>query len=324
MAERGGVITGVGTYLPEGLVTNDDLSKLMDTNDEWIVERTGIKTRYWSDMTTAQLATEACRQAMERADLGPKDIDLLILATCSPDFILPGSSALVQESLGLQCGAFDLGAACSGYVYSMVAAHGFLQMGMNRVMVVGSEQLSKIIDHHDRGTAILFGDGAGATIIEATAGEGSLLGWDLGVDGSAANALYKTYHEFTQMDGKEVFRRAVRAMVDSAEKALERAKMTMDDIDWVIPHQANIRIIQAACDRLKWPMERTSTNVRDVGNTSGASIPLALDRDLSAGNIKPGDHVLMCGFGAGMTWASAVLRWGGVVRDGAHGAAAYA
>jgi 3-oxoacyl-[acyl-carrier-protein] synthase-3 len=323
MAERGGVITGVGTYLPEGLVTNDDLSALMDTSDQWIVERTGIRTRHWSDEPTSKLATEACRRAMEAAGVGPRDIDLLILATCSPDFILPGSSALVQDALGLQCGAFDLGAACSGYVYSMVAAHGFLNMGMNRVLVVGSEQLSRIIDHHDRGTAILFGDGAGATVIEAVPGEGGLLGWDLGVDGSAAKALYKEYDDFTKMDGKEVFRRAVRAMVDSAERALERAKMTMDDIDWVIPHQANIRIIQAACDRLKWPMERTSTNLVDVGNTSGASIPLALSKELELGNIAPGDHVLMCGFGAGMTWASAVLRWGGVTREGGHGLAAH-
>jgi 3-oxoacyl-[acyl-carrier-protein] synthase-3 len=324
MAERGGIITGVGTYLPSGLVTNDDLTALMDTSDEWITERTGVKTRYWSDEPTSKLATEACRAAMAQAGVGPNDIDLLILATCSPDYILPGSSAMVQEALGLQCGAFDLGAACSGYVYSMVAAHGFLQMGMNRILVVGSEQLSKIIDHHDRNTGILFGDGAGATVIEAVPGEGSLLGWDLGVDGSAAKALYKEYDEYTQMDGKEVFRRAVRAMVDSAGRALERAKMTIDDIDWVIPHQANIRITQAAVERIKWPMERTSTNLRDVGNTSGASIPLALARELELGNIGPGDHVLMCGFGAGMTWASAVLRWGGVVREGGHGAAAHA
>jgi 3-oxoacyl-[acyl-carrier-protein] synthase III len=324
MAERGGIISGVGTYLPDGLVTNDDLTKLMDTSADWIVERTGIKTRYWSDEPTSKLATEAGRKALEAANVAPSEIDLLVVATCSPDYILPGSSSIVQDALGLQCGAFDLGAACSGFVYSLVAAHGFLQMGMNKILVIGAEQLSKIVDHHDRGTAILFGDGAGAAVIEAVEGEGSLLGWDLGVDGSAAKILYTEYRDFTKMDGKEVFRRAVRAMVDSAERALERSKMTMADIDWVIPHQANIRIIQAACERLHWPLERTSTNVADVGNTSGASIPLALAKELSLGNIKPGDNVLMCGFGAGMTWASAVLRWGGVERSGPHGAAAYA
>ncbi len=319
MSPRSGVITGIGIAVPDTVVTNKDLESLMDTNDEWIVERTGIRERRWGDRGPSSLATEACRNAMENAGVGPADIDLLILATCSPEFTLPGSSAQVQHDLGLKCGAFDLGAACSGFMYSMVTAHGFFNMGMNRILIVGSEQLSRIIDKHDRGTAILFGDGAGAAVIEAREGEGDLLSFDLGVDGSAVSALYTRPGEFTQMDGKEVYRKAVRAVVETANLALERAKMTIDDIDWVIPHQANRRIIEAAMSRLNWPMERTSTSLEKYGNTSAASIPLALHHELEEGNIAPGDHVLMCGFGAGMTWASAVIRWGGVHRDGEHG-----
>ena len=319
MSPRSGVITGIGIAVPDTVVTNADLEQLMDTNDEWIVERTGIRERRWGDRGPSSLATEACRNAMDNAGVGPADIDLLILATCSPEFTLPGSSAQVQHDLGLTCGAFDLGAACSGFMYSMVTAHAFFNMGMNRILIVGSEQLSRIIDKHDRGTAILFGDGAGAAVIEACEGEGDLLSFDLGVDGSAVSALFTVPGQFTQMDGKEVYRKAVRAVVETAKLALERAKMTIDDIDWVIPHQANRRIIEAAMSRLHWPMERTSTSLEWYGNTSAASIPLALHHELEQGHIKPGDHVLMCGFGAGMTWASAVIRWGGVHREGEHG-----
>ena len=324
MNARGGRITGWGTALPEQVVTNHDLEKTMDTSDEWIVERTGIRTRYWGDEGPAALGIVAGRKAIAMAGLQPSDIDLLIFATCSPEYILPGSSAIVQHGLGLTCGAFDLGAACSGFMYGVVTAHGFLNMGMNRILVIGSEQLSRIIDKTDRGTAILFADGAGAAVIEACEGEGELLGFDLGVDGSAVNILYTEHHDFTKMNGKEVFRRAVRAMVDSANLSLERAKLTIDDIDWVIPHQANRRITEAAVQRLRWPIERTSTTVEWVGNTSAASIPIALADELTKGNIQPGDHVLMCGFGAGMTWASAVLRWGGEVRAADHGAAWHA
>ncbi len=324
MTSRGGRIIGWGTALPSQVVTNHDLEKMMDTSDAWIVERTGIRERRWGDDGPAVLAAEAGRQALKKANLQPGDIDLLVLATCSPEFILPGTSALVQHELGLTCGAFDLGAACSGFMYSMVAAHGFLNMGMNRILVIGSEQLSRIIDKTDRNTAILFADGAGAAVIEACEGEGEMLGFDLGVDGSAANFLFTPHDGWTQMDGKEIFRRAVRAMVDSANLSLQRAKMTMDDIDWVIPHQANRRIIDAAVSRLDWPIERTSTTVETVGNTSAASIPLAMADELTKGNIQPGDQILMCGFGAGMTWASAVIRWGGVTRDGGHGAAYHA
>ena len=318
---RGGVITGWGMSMPDNVVTNHDLSKTMDTNDEWIRERTGIVERRWGDEGPAALGVKAARKALDMAKCGPTDIDLLIFATCSPEYILPGSSALAQHELGLKCGAFDLGTACSGFTYSLVTAHGFLNMGMNRVLIIGSEQLSRIIDKTDRGTAILFGDGAGAVVLEACEGEGELLGYDLGVDGSGAGLLYGDHGGFVQMNGKEIFRRAVRAMVDSANVALEKAKMTIDDIDWVIPHQANRRITEAAVARLNWPIDRTSTTVEMQGNTSAASIPMALVTELDRGNIVPGDNVLMCGFGAGMTWASAVVRWGGLYRDGGHGVA---
>ncbi len=323
---QAGVITGWGSALPPNVVTNNDLKMYMDTTDEWILDRTGIRERRWvssPEETVATLATEACQKALASAELKAKDIDLLILATCSPDQVLPGTSANVQELLGLECGAFDLGAACSGFVYSLVAAHGFLQMGMSRILVVGSEVLSRIIDPSDRGTGIIFGDGASAVVVEATTGPGHLLGWDLGVDGTARHSLYKNHHEFTFMDGKEVFRKAARAMVGSAQLALDRAGLTIDEIDWVVPHQANTRIITAANERLRFPMSRTSTSLERVGNTSGASIPHALGESLDAGDIVPGDHVLLCGFGAGMTWASAVLRWGGAERSGLHGRAAH-
>ncbi len=321
MTERGGIITGWGISLPDEVVTNHDLEKTMETNHDWIVERTGIHERRWGNKGPGELGAEAGRIAIANAGLEPKDIDLLILATCSPEYILPGSSAITQNLLGLSCGAFDLGAACSGFMYSLVAAHGFLQMGHKKILVIGSEQLSRIVDKTDRGTAILFGDGAGAVVVEAVDGPGQLLSYDLGVDGSAVNILYTPHDGWTTMDGKEVFRRAVRAMVDSANLSLERAGLTMADIDWVIPHQANRRIIEAAVNRLNWPMERTSTTVETNGNTSAASIPLALVEELEKGNIKKGDNVLMCGFGAGMTWASAVICWGGEARADGHGAA---
>ena len=318
MTNRGGVITGWGSAHPDRVVTNADLPAIMNTSDEWIVERTGIRERRWGG-TVAEHGTEAGRKAIEMAGLAPTDIDLLILATSAPDQIFPGTSAHVQDNLGLRCGAFDVQAACSGFVYALTTAHGFLELGMQRVLVIGAEVLSKIFAPDDRSTGVLFADGAGAVVLEAVPGEGQLLGWDLGVDGAAKGALYQDLHDFVKMDGREVFRRAVRAMVDSSQRSLERAKLTIDDIDWVIPHQANRRIIEAACQRLAFPMERTSQTVQWVGNTSSASIPYALVHELENGNIDPGDHVLLCGFGAGMTWGSTVLRWGGVTREGGHG-----
>ena len=318
MTNRGGVITGWGVSLPERVVTNEELSKTLDTSDEWIRERSGIRERRWGG-TVAGHAIIAGQAAIAKAGIGPADIDLLVLATSAPDQTFPGSSAQTQEGLGLRCGAFDVQAACSGFVYALTTAHGFLELGLQRILVIGSEVLSKIFEPTDRSTAVLFADAAGAMVLEAVTGEGQLLGFDLGVDGSARRILYKDNDGFVKMEGKEVFRRAVRAMVESSKATLERAKLTIDDIDWVVPHQANLRILDAACQRMGFPMARCSQTVQWIGNTSSASIPYSLSRELDAGHILPGDNVLLVGFGAGMTWSSAALRWGGIVREGGHG-----
>ena len=318
MTNRGGIITGWGASLPDRIVTNDELAKTLDTSDAWIQERSGIRERRWGG-TVASLAIAAGSAALQKAGLVPTDIDLLVLATSAPDQTFPGTSATVQDGLGLRCGGFDVQAACSGFVYALTTAHGFLELGLQRVLVIGSEVLSKIFDPMDRTTAVLFADAAGAMVLEAVPGEGQLLGFDLGVDGSAKHILYKDNDGFVRMEGKEVYRRAVRAMVESSKVTMERAKLTIDDIDWIVPHQANLRIIDAACQRLHFPMDRCSQTVQWIGNTSSASIPYSLSGELDAGNIQPGDHVLLVGFGAGMTWSSAALRWGGVVREGGHG-----
>ena len=217
----------------------------------------------------------------------------------------------MQNELGLKCGAFDVNAACSGFMYAMVTGHGLIAMGAKKVLCIGTDTLARITDWTDRNTAILFADGSGAVVLEHRPGQGQLLGWDLDSDGSAERFLYAEVGGFLQMEGKEVFRRAVRIMVDSATKSMNHAGVTKDDIAMVIPHQANIRIIQAAMERLGIPMERASTVLHYTGNTSSASIPLAMVDALDAGRIHRGDLVLLVGFGAGMTAASAVLRWGG-------------
>src|SRR5260221_7276711 len=307
---KGAVITGWGTALPDKVVTNADLEARLDTPDAWITERSGIRERRVGG-TTAGLATEAGAAAMAVAALEPADIDLLILATSTPDQFVPATSAAVQEALGLHCGALDVNAACSGFAYALVSACGFVAMGSERVLLSGAETLSRIADQEDRSTAVLFADGAGAVVIEAVDGPGSLLGWDLGCDGSARSILFADVGGYIEMEGREVFRRAVRATVDSAKAAMTRAGVTADDIALFVPHQANLRIIDAAGQRLGIPMERTAIVLDRTGNTSSASIPLALADALDAGRVKAGDHVLISGFGAGMTWASAVLRWPG-------------
>ncbi len=307
---RGAIITGWGTALGEKVITNDDLSKVLDTSDEWIVERTGIRERRVGG-TTAGLSVESGRKALAMAGLEPGDIDALVLATTTPDRTVPATSATVQNALGLRCGAFDVNAACSGFVYALVAAHGLIALGMNRVLVIGTDTLARITDWDDRNTAVLFADGSGAVVLEAQEAGTQLLAWDIDADGSAEKYLYCDIGGYMHMDGKEVFRRAVRIMVDSAQKSMKAAGVTADDIALVVPHQANVRIISAACERLGVPMERAATVLQYAGNTSSASIPLALADALNHGRVKPGDHVLLVGFGAGMTAASAVLRWGG-------------
>jgi 3-oxoacyl-[acyl-carrier-protein] synthase-3 len=307
----GAVITGWGTALPPKVLTNDDLAGMMDTSDEWIQERTGIKERRVGG-TTAGLSAEAGRKALEMSGVDPARIDGLILATTTPDRTVPATAPTVQNELGLRCGSFDVNAACSGFMYGLVVAHGLITMGAEKILVIGTDTLARITDWEDRNTAILFADGSGAVVLERSEGKGQLLGWDLDADGSAERFLYAEVGGYLHMDGREVFRRAVRIMVDSGEKAMAHAGVTADDISLVVPHQANIRIIEAACQRLGIPMERTATVLQHTGNTSSASIPLALVDALDSGRVQDGDLLLLVGFGAGMTAASAVLRWGGV------------
>ncbi|MGB0114440.1 MAG: beta-ketoacyl-ACP synthase III [Ilumatobacteraceae bacterium] len=307
---RGAVITGWGTALPDGIVTNYDLEKTIDTTHDWVLERTGISERRVGG-TTAELSAESGRRAIEMAGLDPSEIDALILATTTPDRAVPATASTVQALLGLSCGAYDINAACSGWVYGLVTAHGLIGVGAEKVLVIGTDTLSRITDWTDRNTAILFADGSAATVLEAVDGAGQLLSWDLDSDGTAEGALYAELGGNLQMEGREVFRRAVRIMVDSATKSMEHAGVTADDIALCIPHQANIRIISAACERLGIDMDRTATVLDRTGNTSSASVPLALADALDDNRASQGDLVLFVGFGAGMTAASAIVRWGG-------------
>jgi 3-oxoacyl-[acyl-carrier-protein] synthase-3 len=306
---KGAVISGWGIALPEKVITNDELAATMDTSDEWIRTRTGIEERRIGG-STAGLSVESGRRALEMAGLEPGRIDALVLSTTTPDKQW-GTSAQVQHELGLSCGAFDINAACSGFVYGLVQAHGLVAMGADRVLLIGTDTVSRITDWDDRATAPLFADGSGAVVIESVDGAGQMLGWDLDADGSLLPLLWCEVGGTIHMEGKEVFRRAVRLMVDSAEKAMHHAGVTGDDIALIVPHQANMRIIQAACERLGVPIERAAMVIQRTGNTSSASIPLALADALEHGRVQNGDLVLLVGFGGGMTAASCVLRWGG-------------
>ncbi|MGH9101694.1 MAG: beta-ketoacyl-ACP synthase III [Acidimicrobiales bacterium] len=301
--------TGWGAALPDKVVTNKDLEATLDTNDQWIVERTGIRERRVGG-TTAELAVGAGQAALARSGVAAADIDLLVLSTTTPDQMVPGTSAEVSHQLGTGGGAMDVNAACAGFVYALVTAHGLMRSWAQRALVIGSDTLSRITDWNDRGTAILFADGAGAVVLERTSGADQLLSWDIGVDGAARSLLYADHGGNMVMEGREVFRRAVRVMVSSARSALQRAGVGPQDIALCIPHQANLRIIEAASSRIGIPMERTALVIEHTGNTSSGSVPLALADAADTGRLSDGDLVLLCGFGAGMTWASAVLRWG--------------
>lgn len=311
---RGAVIAGWGATTPSTFLTNSDLAARLGMTEEWILERTGICERRIGG-PTSKLATVAARQAMRSAGVEPADIDLLILATSTPDAVAPATSAFVHDSLGLECGAFDINSVCSGFIYALVAGFGFIGLGYDRILVIGADTLSSITDPYDPATAVLFGDGGGALVLEASADGGAVLSWDLGCDGSAKDILGAAHGGYIRMRGSEVFRRAVRAVVESCEKALQRCGVEADDIGLFVPHQANGRIIQAACDRLGIPLERTALTLARTGNTSSASIPFALAEALDAGRVSNGDLVLLTGFGAGMTWGSVVLRWFGGSTD---------
>jgi 3-oxoacyl-[acyl-carrier-protein] synthase-3 len=304
---RGGTITGWGAALPPKVLTNDELAQTMDTSDEWIVQRTGIRTRHIGG-TTVGLSLESSRAAIECAGVDPTEIDVLLLATTTPDRQW-GNASRVQYELGLRCGATDLNAACSGFVYGMVMSQGLIALGARNILLIGTDTLSRITDWTDRSTAPLFADGSGAVVIQAVDGPGTLLGWDLDSDGSAGPSLYAEVGGKIIMDGKEVFRRAVRIMVESAEKSMRHAGVAPDDIALMVPHQANVRIIQAASERLGIPMDRAAVVLDRTGNTSSASIPLALVDAVDAGRVGDGDLVLLVGFGGGMSAASAIIRW---------------
>jgi 3-oxoacyl-[acyl-carrier-protein] synthase-3 len=302
-------LTGVGAALPEKVLTNEDLTAWMDTTDDWIRERTGIGERRIGGSTSG-LATQAAERALSAAGVDADSIDQIILATTSPDHICPGTAPAVAKELGTDCGAFDLQAACSGWVYGLVVANGLILQGMERILVIGSESLDRITDYHDRGTGILFGNGAGAAVVERdTTGQGQLLGWDLGSNGNYVHILYADHGDVLKMDGREVFRQAVQVIQRSATATMEQAGVTAKDIDLVVPHQANIRIVEAAWKKLGFSMDRTAMVLEHTGNTSAASIPLALDDAIANDRVSPGDLVLFVGFGAGMTWASTLIRW---------------
>ena len=320
-------VLGWGTAVPERRLTNADLEASVDTNDQWIVERTGIRERRIAapTETSSTLGTAAAADAIKRAGLSPADIDLLVLATASPDTLLPHTAAFVGDALGLRCGSFDLSAACAGFIYELVVGASLVQSGYDHVLIVGAETLSRITDPEDRSTVILFGDGGAAAVLGKSPNGPGLLAWDLGCDGSAAAlieipagggrlpASMTTVAErghYMKMQGQEVFRRAVRAVAESSAVTLERAGVSIDDVAWFVPHQANLRIIEAAAKRLGFEPDRTITNIEHYGNTSSASIPLALFEAVEDGRVADGDLVLCSGVGAGLTWGSALLRWG--------------
>jgi 3-oxoacyl-[acyl-carrier-protein] synthase-3 len=302
-------ITGWGIAVPDKVVTNDDFAARMDTTDAWITERTGIKERHFGG-TTSGLAIEAGRNALESAGRRPDEIAHVVLATTTPDGVIPAVAPSVQHALGIKGGAFDINAACSGFVYGLVTVAGLIAAGSGPILLIGSETLSQFTDLDDRSIAIIVGDGAGAVVVEPVDGPGSLVSWNLNSDGSLRHLLYCEHGGTLFMDGKEVFRKAVRVVVESAERAMADAGVTVDDISLIVPHQANLRIIQAACQRLGIPEERAVVVIDRYGNTSSASIPLALHDALTTGRINDGDLLLLTGFGGGMTWASAVFRWG--------------
>ncbi|MDT8861048.1 ketoacyl-ACP synthase III [Alkalihalobacillus sp. MEB130] len=308
-------IIGIGAYVPENIVTNRDLEKRVDTNDEWIRARTGIEERRIAsdDIDTSHMAIKAAKEAIRDAGIEAEDIDLILVATATPDYSFPSVACLVQGALELQhAAAMDVGAACSGFVYGVVTGQQFVQSGTYKhVLVIGSEKFSKIVDWSDRNTSVLFGDGAGAVVLSTVSEERGILASDLGADGRGAyHLLVEKESNFVAMNGREVFKFAVRQMPESSMLVVDKAGLTKEDVHFLVPHQANMRIIDAARERLGLSKEKVSTTVKEHGNTSAASIPLALYTELQNGNIQDDDVIVMVGFGGGLTWGSICLRWG--------------
>ena len=298
---------GWGVGLGERVVTNDDLSATLETSDDWIQERTGIRERRIGG-TASSLGITAAKAAMADAGVTADDIDLVILSTTTGDRLIPGTAPTIAAALGITGGAMDLNAACSGFMYGVAVARGMIATGMKRVLLIGAENLSRWVDWDDRATAVLFGDGAGAVVIEPSEVD-SVLSINLGADGSLADIIRCDHGGYIWMDGREVFRRAVRVVVESSERALREAGVTIDEIDILLAHQANVRILHAVADRLGLSHDKIVVCLDKYGNTSSASIPLAVDHARSQQLLSPGKVALMTGFGGGMTWASAVVRW---------------
>lgn len=306
-------ILGIGRYIPEKIVTNYDLEKMMDTNDEWIRTRTGIEERHFAreDEQTSDMAYEAAKRAIEHAKISVDKINLIIVATVTQDQHFPSVSCQIANRLGVKVAAMDIAAACSGFIYALATAKQFVEnSGYEHVLVVGVEKLSKFIDWEDRNTAVLFGDGAAAAIVSKVSEGRGILAFDLGADGGGGKHLFLNEEDHIVMNGREVFKFAVRQMGDSAVTVLEKAGLTKEDCDFLIPHQANIRIMEAARERLNLPIEKMSSTVNKYGNTSAASIGISLVEELEEGNIKDDDILVLVGFGGGLTWGSAVIRWG--------------
>lgn len=319
-------IIGVGSYLPERRLTNADLEHMVDTSDEWITTRTGIKERRIAapGEPTSALSAQAALRALESAGVGPEALDLIVLATSTPDYVMPSTACVVQDAIGASCAALDVNAACSGFVYALSVAVTAIESGRARtVLVIGADVLSSIVDFTDRSTCILFGDGAGAVVLRAS----SVAGFEsivLGADGSGGDQLkvpaggsakpvtaevLEARENFVRMNGNEVYRFAVRIVPAATREALAQSGQDVADLDWLVPHQANQRIIAAVADQLGMEQSRVFSNVSRVGNTSAASVPVALDDLYTGGNLERGDLICLVGFGAGLTWGAATVRW---------------
>ena len=307
-------IIGIGKYVPEKVVTNFDLEKIMDTSDEWIRTRTGIEERHFAadDQETSDLAVAAAKEAMAKAGITPEEIGLILVATVTQDQTFPSVACMVQEQLGaVNAAAMDQAAACAGFIYSLVTAKHFVEANAYKyVLVVGVEKLSKVIDWKDRNTAVLFGDGASAAIVGPVSEGRGILSFELGADGTGGKNLYLTKQDTIAMNGREVFKFAVRQMGESAVNVLDKAGLTKEDVDFLVPHQANIRIMESARERLELPPEKMSKSIHKYGNTSAASIGISLVDELEAGKIKDDDLLVLVGFGGGLTWGAVAMRWG--------------
>ncbi len=319
-------ILGTGSYVPEKKLTNDDLAKIVDTNDEWIFTRTGIRERRIAseNQATSDLSYEAALRAIDNAKIDKNEIDLVIVATSTPDYLMPSTAAIVQDKLGIKAAGFDQVAACTGFVYGLMTGYSFIKSGIyKKVLVIGADTFSKYVDWEDRGTCILFGDGAGAVVLGEVETGGYLSG-DLNADGSGCQELIipssgskkplsqqtlDNKEQFVKMNGREIFKFAVRVFPETVEKTLSEIKMNVNDVDLFIPHQANIRIIESIAKRFEQPLDKFYVNLDKYGNTSAATIPIALDEATKEGRIKKGDKVMMIGFGGGLTYGSAFIEW---------------